>query len=451
MSDKRISRRTLLRGAGAAAIALPFLNVMRPRKAGGASAFPKRLLIWFTPDGTIHENWVPTGSGTNFQLSRILAPLAPYQDKLIVVDGVVDKVGNYGEVPGDDHQRGMGTMLTGMHLLDGAQQGGCDTCPPAGLAGGISVDQAVANQIGTMTKFKSLEVGVQAGSDGVWAYSNYTGSNAPLPLENDPNAVFNRVFATVGADQAQLAALRAERKSVLDAVQSSYSSLSSRLGTDDKVKIDSHLSTIRDLEMRLTAVGANVGDFCQKPAAPGQLDFMNNANFPTIGKLQMDLMVMAFACDLTRVGTIQWENSVGNVIFDWIQGAGITRGHHDMSHDGDGVTQTIEWLTQINVWYMEQLAYLLGEMAKVQEGTGTMLDNTLVFCVNELARGNVHSHDPMPYLLAGGAGGALQMGRFITSNGEPHNNLLVSVMNAMGVTGNSFGDPNFCTGPLKGL
>jgi hypothetical protein len=448
---KGISRRTLLRGAGAAAIALPFLNIMRPRSASGTTTFPKRLLIWFQPDGTIHENWVPTGSGTNFQLSRILAPLAPYQDKLIVIDGVMDKVGNYGQVPGDDHQRGMGTMLTGVHLLSGTQQGGCTSCPPAGLAGGISVDQAVANVIGTTTQFKSLEVGVQSGNSGVWAYSNYTAANAPLPLENDPNAVFNRVFSQVGASAAQLQALRAERKSVLDAVSASYQSLSPKLGTDDKMKIDSHLATIRDLEMRLTAVGSNVGDFCTKPAAPGKLDFMNNANFPMIGQLQMDLMVMAFACDLTRVGTIQWENSVGQAIFTWLAGQNITRGHHDMSHDPDTNTTTIEMLTQINIWYSQQLAYLLGKMKGIQEGTGTMLDNTLVLCVNELARGNVHSHTPMPYLLAGGAGGALQTGRFIQNKGDPHNNLLVSVMNAMGVSGNTFGDPNFCTGPLAGL
>lgn len=171
---------------------------------------------------------------------------------------------------------------------------------------------------------------------------------------------------------------------------------------------------------------------------------MSNDNFPAVGKLQMDLMAMALACDLTRVGTIQWENSVGNVQFTWLN---ITRGHHDMSHDGDDVTQTMENLTQINIWYAQQLAYLLGKLAAIPEGSGTMLDNTLVFCVNELSRGNVHSHNPMPYLFAGGTGGTLQMGRFLQFKGEPHNNLLVSLMNLYGVEG-TFGDPNFCTGPL---
>jgi hypothetical protein len=440
-----ISRRTLLRGAGAAAIALPFLDIMSRFGRAATPAFPKRFLVWFQPDGTIHENWVPTGSGSNFTLSRILKPLAPYQSNLVVLDGIYNHVGDYGEVPGDDHQKGMGTMLTGMHLLDGGQQGGCATCPAAGLGGGISVDQFIANKIGTSTKFKSLELGVQAGSSGAWAYSNYTDANAPLPLENDPRKVFTRVFADVGADAAAMAKLRAERKSVLDAVMDSYQSLSAKLTTDDKHKIDSHFENIRDLELRLTNPGATVGGSCTAPQDPGKLDFLNNDNFPAIGKLQMDLMVMAFACDLTRVGTIQWENSVGDVRFTWLN---LTRGHHDMSHDGDSVTQTMEDLTNINVWYAQQLAYLLGKLKQIPEGNGTMLDNTLVFCVNELARGNVHSHDKMPYLLCGGASGDLQMGRFLTFNGPAHNDLLTSLCNIMGAPTAKFGDPNFCKGPL---
>jgi hypothetical protein len=445
----RISRRTLLKGLGAAAISLPFLDVMQRRSSAADPVFPKRFLIWFQPDGSIHENWVPTGTTNSFTLSRILAPLAPYQSNLVVLDGVYNHVGDYGEVPGDDHQKGMGTMLTGRPLLYGNQQGGCETCPAAGLASGASVDQVIANKIGTTTKIKSLELGVHANSDGAWAYSNYTGSNAPLPLENDPRKVFTRVFADLGTDAAVLARLRAERKSVLDSVMQSYQSLSQKLGSEDKKKMELHFSTIRDLEGRLTSPGGTVGDSCSKPADPGAVNFTANDNFPNIAKLQMDLMAMAFACDITRVGTIQFENSVGNVRFTWLPG--ITRGHHDMSHDGDDVAGTIEDLTRINIWYSQQLAYFLGKLKSVPEGAGTMLDNTLVFCVNELARGNAHSHNKMPYLLAGGVGGALQMGRFLKYSGDSHNNLLVSLMNKFGVTGNTFGDPKFCTGPLAQL
>lgn len=448
MKPFRLSRRAVLRGAGGITVALPLLDLMRPagRLARAATPPLKRFLVFFSPDGSIHENWVPTGTETAFTLSRILAPLEPNKDKLVIVNGVENKVGGYSAKPGDDHMKGMGSMLTGMGLLPGTTQGGAGD--PAGLAGGISVDQTIAAAIGVDTKFRSLELGIQAGSAGtVWGYSNYSGPGQALPLENNPSAVFNRVFAPQAGGAAAINKLRAERKSVLDAVIESYTKLGPRLGADDKAKLDAHVTHVRDLEKRLTAAGPT----CTIPAAPGTLDHKANANFPAVGKLQMDLMVLALACDLTRVGTLQWEQSVGNVRFSWVDPA-ITRGHHDLSHDGDTVAETIEQLTKINVWYAQQFNYLLDALKNTKEGDGsTMLDNTLVLWVNELARGNAHSHDKMPYVLAGGAGGALRTGRFLTYKGTPHNNLLVSCMNLMGVPGTTFGNPTFCTGPLANL
>jgi hypothetical protein len=448
MKPFRINRRALLRGAGGVAIGLPLLDIMTPvgRHARAAAAVPpKRFIAFFSPDGSIHENWVPTGTETSFSLSRILAPLETNKQSLVIVDGIENKVGGYGAKPGDDHMKGMGSMLTGMGLLPGTTQGGAGD--PAGLAAGISVDQTIAATIGADTKFRSLELGVQSGSGGtVWGYSNYSGSGQALPPENNPTTVFNRVFASQATGVAAMKQ-RAERKSVLDAVTQSYMRLGPRLGVDDKAKLDAHLTNIRDLENRLTASGAA----CVNPAAPATMDYKANANFPAVGKLQMDLLVTALACDLTRVGTIQWEQSVGNVRFTWVDPA-ITRGHHDMSHDGDAVTDTIEQLTKINTWYAQQFNYLLDALKNAKEADGSsMLDHTLVLWVNELARGNAHSHDKMPYVLAGGAGGALRTGRFLTYKSVPHNNLLVSCMNMMGVAGNTFGNPMFCTGPLANL
>jgi len=163
-------------------------------------------------------------------------------------------------------------------------------------------------------------------------------------------------------------------------------------------------------------------------------------------------LVMALACDLTRVATLQWENSVGDARFTWL---GIDRGHHDMSHDGDSNGDTLEKLTQINIWYAQQLLYLMNALAKIPEGAGTLLDNTLIFWCNELSRGNVHSHPEMPYLLAGGTAGAarpLTMGRFLSYSGSvPHNNLLVSLMNVFGLPDKTFGNPAYCSGPLARL
>jgi hypothetical protein len=446
MKGARLSRRAVLRGIGGAAVGLPLLEAMGPLRGTAlaqSAAPPKRFVVFFTPNGTIRENWTPTGTETAFTLSRILAPLEANKDKLVVLDGVDNDVARSGD--GDDHMRGMGSMLTGTQLLPGTTMGGGGT--PAGLAGGISVDQAIANEIGKDTKFRSLELGVQTGGGGnVWAYSNYTAANQPLPLDNDPASVFKRVFATVGAPDPVMVRRLAERRSVLDAVTESYRRLVPRLGRDDKAKLDLHLAHIRDLEGRLTATGG--GAACVKPTAP-TIDYRANANFPRVGQLQMDMLVMALACDLTRVATIQWERSVGDVRFTWIEG--VTRGHHDLSHDGDGSTDTVEQITRINVWLTEQFNYLLEAMKRVPEGNGTMLDNTLVLWVNELSRGNAHSHPNMPYLLAGGAGGALRTGRFLKYDKASHNNLLVSCMNLMGVPATTFGNPSFCTGPLANL
>jgi hypothetical protein len=187
-----------------------------------------------------------------------------------------------------------------------------------------------------------------------------------------------------------------------------------------------------------------------KPTAP-TIDYKANDSFPAIGKAQMDLLVMAMACDLTRVGTVQWERSVGDVRFTWL---GADRGHHSLSHDPDSMADSVEMLTKINVWYAEQLAYLMTRMGSIKEGAGTMLDNTLILWCNELSRGNAHSHPDMPFVLAGGAGGAIKMGRLLRYGSTPsvhHNNLLVSIMNAMGLPDQTFGDPRYCTGPLAGL
>jgi hypothetical protein len=447
MKPFRVSRRALLRGAGSVAIGLPFLEAMSPlRRAAAATGMPpKRLITFFSPDGTILNNWTPAGSGTSFTLSPVLAPLAPNQQHIVVLSGVNNVVATKG--PGDDHMRGMGSMLTAIELLPGTTQGGC--CEPAGLAGGISVDQAIANEIGKDTKFKSLELGVQSGGGGtIWSYTSYTAANQPLPPDNNPASVFNRVFSQLGTNSADLQRIQAERKSVLDAVTASYARLNPKLGVYDRAKLDAHLSNIRDLETRLTAPSA-VGAACMKPAAP-TIDYKANANFPAVGKLQMDLLVTAMACDLTRVGTVQWERSVGDVRFTWVDPS-ITRGHHDMSHDTDDNADTIDKLTKINTWYAGQLNYLIEALKAIPEGTGTMLDNTVILWCNELAKGNQHSHSPMPFVLAGHAGGALQTGRMLKFNGTSHSNLLVSLMNMMGVPATTFGNPMYCTGPLAGL
>jgi hypothetical protein len=454
MKSFRLSRRALLRGVGGVAIGLPFLEVMSEsgRARGAAITGPKRYINFFSPDGTIYPAFVPTAgaSPTTFTLSRILAPLAPNQSKIVVLDGLHNTAAQNG--PGDDHMKGMGTMLTGIELAPGTTQGGC--CAPAGLAGGISVDQTIAGIIGTGTKLKSLELGVESGSAGtVWGYTSYAGPGLPLPPDNNPASVFTRVFGMLGTSTTDAQRLAVERRSVLDAVIANYTQLNPRLGALDKAKLDEHLSNVRDLESRVTATTGSVGGNCAEPAMPTG-DYMMAASFPAVAKLQIDLLVSAMTCDQVRVGSLQFENSVGQAIFSWVDPT-ITRGHHDMSHDDDSNADTMEKLTKINIWYAQQLNYLMTALAAVPEptanGMGTMLDNTVIVWCNELSKGNVHSHSPQPFVLAGGAGGALQTGRFLQFDQTPHNNLLVSLVNMMGGNLTTYGNPAYCTGPLAGL
>lgn len=460
MKSLRLSRRTVLRGAGVS-VALPWLEAMSSTTRTARAASPKRFLVFFSPNGHIRDAWVPTGDPAGaWMMSRTLQPIADkgFKDDVVVIDGVDNVIasrgGNVG-APGDDHQKGMGSMLTAVDLQPGSVKGGCDTCPAAGLSGGISVDQRIVQALKPPTRFPSLELGVQAGSGGTaWGYSNYKAPGQALPLDNSPASVFTRVFNDFqpGADNgAALMKLRNDRKSVLDAVMANYKGLQTKLGADDRKKLDQHLTAVQELEGRIFAGGNSVANKgCAKPMPPAaNLDFKANDNFPMVGKLQMDLMAMAMACDLTRVCTIQWENSVGGTRFTWL---GATRGHHDMSHDPDTALDTKEMLTKINVWFAEQFAYLIGALKSVPEDNGTMLDNTLILWCNELSRGNAHSHPDMPYVLAGRAGGKIKTGRWLRFTGTvPHNNLLLGILNAMDVPDTSFGMPMFSTGPLTGL
>ncbi len=434
--DAAISRRKLL-GAGAALAGTALL----PRSVWAATPPPKRLVVVFSANGTIFNSWAPTGTETNFTLSPILSSLAPFQKKLLVLDGINVKSAGFG--PGDDHMKGMGHMLTGIELLAGDTMGGAGT--PAGLAGGISIDQRIANDIGQNTRFPSLEFGVMVQNSDVWARMIYSGANQPLPPMEDPVAAFTRIFAGSTLSAAQTAILLKRRQSVLDYAVGSLGSLGTRVGADDLVRVQQHQDSVRQIEKQLLAqTGA-----CTPPTVT-KTDLKNVANYPAIGKTQMDLLIASLACDQTRVASLQWSHSVSDIPMPWLN---ISTGHHTLSHTPDTDTVSQASLVQINTWYAQQFAYLLQGLDNVIEADGsTLLDNTLVLWINELAKGNIHSHQPLPVVIAGSCGGALRTGRFVTySPVQPHNNLLVSIANAMGTSISTFGNPAYCTGPLSNL
>ncbi|HTB73865.1 MAG TPA: DUF1552 domain-containing protein [Polyangiaceae bacterium] len=431
-----ISRRKLL-GAGAALAGTALL----PRSVWAADPPPKRLVVVFSANGTIFDSWLPQGTETSFTLSPILSALAPFQKKLLVLNGINVKSASNG--PGDDHMKGMGHMLTGIELLSGTTQGGAGT--PAGFAGGISIDQRIAADIGSSTRFPSLEFGVMVQNSDVWARMIYSGANQPLPPMEDPVAAFSRIFAGSTLSAAQTAILLQRRKSVLDYVQGSLGGLSGRIGADDRVRVQQHLNSVQQIEKQLLAqTGA-----CSAPMVT-QTDLTNVANYPAIGKTQMDLLIASLACDQTRIASLQWSHSVSDIPMPWLN---ISTGHHTLSHDADTDSASQTSLVQINTWYAQQFAYLLQGLDAVVESDGsTLLDNCLVMWINELSKGNIHSHQPLPVVIAGGAGGALRTGRLVTySPQQPHNNLLVSIANVMGTSITTFGNPAYCTGPLANL
>jgi len=440
----RLSRRTMLRGACGAAIGLPWLEAMAPRGARAAAAPPKRFIVMFSPNGTLPSQWSPTGGETDFVLGPILAPLEPHRADIVVVKGL-----NQQGAGGDGHQTGMGGMLTGSPLNPGPFAG--VGAAPAGWAAGPSVDQRVADLSAGATKLRSLELVVQVGSADNWGRMIYRAANQPLPPEDDPAAVYARVFADLHTAPAVLARLRRRRQSILDTVGGEYTRLGARLGSADRQRLEAHLASVRELETRLTSDAVVPGGACHDPQVTPVAAQTNDA-FPTVGGLELDLMVMALACDITRVASLQWSRSVSEERFTWL---GIGEGHHTLSHLGDDDAAAVDKLTRINNWYAQQLAGLLSRLAAVPDVDGsTLLDNTLVLWSNELAKGNTHSRMGAPYVLAGHAGGALRAGRFLDYSGLalPHNDLLVGLLNIMGLPDTSFGKPDWNSGqPLPGL
>lgn len=451
-----LTRRHFLKGAAGVSLALPLLPSLMPRFVASSraqtAAFPKRFLVFYTPNGNIE---LPTSMDFT---GSIFEPLAPYQDQLLILNGLDMSVHNLP--PGEPHQQGM-AFLTGRPLNEGMQVGGDGTL--AGWGSGISVDQEIAATIGTDTPHKSLHFGVQSTSYGgteVRTVISYAGSDQPIANEASPYAMYDLVFSELGVDPLGLQKLRARRHSVMDAVAGQYQALAPRLGLEDRVKLEQHLAAIRDVEQRLDNAGGELGGSCQLPMLGEPIDLNAPENYPAIGRLQTDLLVMALRCDLTRVATLQWSASTNNKPYPYLMyddglGAGpqpISGDEHVMGHQPDTDLPTWGKLRVIRRWYMEQFAYLLQQLAATPEGEGTMLDNTVILLGSEVARGNTHSHMDAPFVLAGSAGGYFKTNQLLNFEGDvPHNNLLVSLLNSMGIETNTFGMPEYCTGPLTGL
>ena len=443
---QQTSRRAFLGqlGVGAAAANLAVGLPSLCRGASGESKRKQRLVFVFSPNGVIPQHFWPTSNGEEFELPRILKPLAEFKSQLMTMHGVNNRIRG----DGDGHMRGIGCLLTGIELFPGDIQGGSDT--PAGWSKGISVDQFLKNRLQddpkTQTRFGSLEFGVMVPERAdTWTRMSYAGPNQPVAPIADPYQMFNKLYG-----QAKNRELLA---SVLDGLQGDLKRIEKVVSREDQLVLQDHATMIRDLEKELQAEQAqakkNAGVKHRVPNIPPNVDDVNN-NMPKLSRMQLDMLVNSFASDFARVATYQITNSVGQPRMRWLD---IAEGHHSLSHEPDSNAAAYEKLVKINTWYCEQVAYLAKRLSETPDpdGSGSLLDNTTIVWTNELGKGNSHTRNNIPFVLVGGGVG-FKMGRSLDFGGAPHNRLLMSFCEAMGHPVESFGNPKFCgQGVLPGL
>lgn len=438
-----VDRRGFLRGALAGTLALPLLASARGRAEGGA--FPTRLVIFYTPNGTNPERWFPTpgASEREFALTPQHAALQPFHDRLLYLGNVAMESLERG--PGEPHQRGMGALLTGRHLQTGTFVGGDGSL--AGWADGISVDQSAANLIGMGTRFKSLELGVRVHGSEVRHRLNYAGPAQPLPPLLSPRAAWAHLFGDFQRPSAESQARTLRRRSVLDAATRQVRSLRDRVSAEDRAKLDRHYTLLRELELR---IGSGLIGACALPAQPVSMEPEAEENMVAVATAQVELAVAALACDVTRVVTLQMSSSANNIRFPHLASLADD---HSLSHAGPEDTASQDEWSMRQRWYAERFADLLARLDAIPEGEGTLLDHSLVFWCSELAQGNTHSHARMPFVLAGRASGRLQTGRYVEyGSTKRHNDLLVAILRALGIAADTFGDLDYCSGgPLAGV
>jgi hypothetical protein len=439
LTRKAIARRTFLKGLAGTALALPLLDSMIPAMVKAAeSKAPVRLGFAYVPNGIINlkGEWKPAVTGSGFEFASTMKALEPYRSQLLVLSGLTQNGGRaLGDGPGD-HARAGATWLTGVHpkKTEGAD-----------IHSGISVDQIAAREFGKQTQIASLEIGLEAaglagGCDSGYscAYTNtvsWRSPTTPLPVEVNPRAVFERLFGDgQSTDPAARLARMKEDSSILDFMMEDVSRMKTGLGARDKNKLSEYLEAIRDIERRIQLAEAQNASF-KMPLMdkPGGIpdDFSEHA------KLMIDLQVIAFQADLTRVGTFMIAREGSNRSYKQIE---VPDGHHSVTHhqnDPDKIDKTIK----INEFHVKTFAYYVDKMKNTPDGDGSLLDHSMLLYGSSISDGNKHTHDDLPLVLVGGGNGQIKGGRHLSyPNETPMNNLLVAMLDKAGVKTEKFGD-----------
>jgi hypothetical protein len=447
-----ISRRTMLRGLGTT-VALPWLDVMEPLIASAAPTaagkkFPVRMVFAYVPNGIHMADWTPEKEGALGDLPATLEPLKAHKKDLLVLTGLSQKKANAnGDGPGD-HARAMATFLTGCQAK---KTNGSD------IRIGVSVDQVAAQKVGQQTKFASLELGCDPGQQAGNCDSGYScaySSNiswkseaTPLAKEINPRLIFERLFSESSDAEVneQRAKRERQRKSVLDFVLDDASRLKTKLGAADVRKMDEYLTSVRELERRVSRA-VDEGGGGDKPKLP-QIDKPTGipSDYAEHIRLIGDLMVLSLQADLTRVATFVFANESSGRSYPLL---GVKEGHHDLSHHGKD-PQKQEKIKKINLFHTTQLAYVVDKMASVKEGSGTLLDHSMLLYGSGIGDGDRHNHNNLPILLVGKGGGSISTGRHVKHpENTPLANLFLSMLDRVGAPTDTLGDS---TGRLKNL
>ena len=447
ITKKALHRRSFLRGMGAT-LALPFLDAMMPAMAGtrvaSAVAPATRLGFVYIPNGVIPKAWLPTATGTGYEMPSTMSPLEPFREHMLVLSNLMQNSGrSLGDGAGD-HARAGASWLTGVHPKK---------TEGSGIHSGISADQIAAKEFSKNTQLASLEIGLEepnlaGGCDSGYscAYTNtisWRTAITPNPMEVNPRTVFERLFGDgETTDPASRLKRIQEDRSILDFIRTDVSRLEPALGARDKSKLDEYLDSIRDIERRIQKA--------EEQSASMKLPVMERPTgipdeFEAHSKLMSDLMVIAFQTDMTRVISFMMAREGSNRSYRSI---GISDGHHSVTHhqnDPEKIAKTMK----IDQLHVQMLAYLLDRLKNTPDGDGSLLDHSMILFGSSISDGNAHTHHDLPLVLAGGGNGKVKGGRHIRYAPEtPMNNLLLSMLDKAGVPCETLGD---ATGKLEHL
>lgn len=447
-------RRNFLRALAGSALAIPAFEMFNPKvaKAAPGDGKARRVIFFYFPDGVPQppggpDLWNPTGDGTSFTLPDPLSPLNPFKDKCVFLDGL-----SMGGTDSGSHPGGAKKLLTG---VDGGN--------------GMSIDRWLATNAGADAPFPHLYLGAMATQNNASGdkFISYPSAGTTVAPNDDPGQAFSQVFSGVNpggsggtGGSSNMSEPDPTEVAVVDTILGDLNDLKSKLGTVEQSKLNLHLDAMHEIEKRIKQTGTAipVGTSCDNPSIDtGGLTgnaFNDATYFPKILKAQIDLTVQAMACGLTRVGVIQSSQHTSELIMSKFEGTDLYNPGYDMrSHQAShyGVTSDSKFTdyTKQRHWFIEQFAYLLDELAQRPEGDGTMLDYSLVLLCTEVSDGNTHSHDDMPFILAGGGGGAINTGRVMRLGYRRHGDLLCTLAHAMGQPVDSWGQES--SGPIPGL